>query len=88
VELGAPAFLGSKLDAWRVEQHHWQRLCPIIRLERLPGHRVATRHVCSRFPPSAYPEAVVEIIAANPWTVLVNCTDEAPLASHIPVILD
>jgi hypothetical protein len=28
------------------------------------------------------------IIAANPWTVLVSCTDEAPLASHIPVILD
>jgi predicted FMN-binding regulatory protein PaiB len=30
----------------------------------------------------------VEIIAANPWAVLVSCTDEAPLASHIPVILD
>ena len=28
------------------------------------------------------------IIAANPWAVLVSCTDEAPLASHIPVILD
>jgi transcriptional regulator len=34
------------------------------------------------------PEAAVEIIAANPWAVLVSCTDEAPLASHIPVILD
>jgi transcriptional regulator len=34
------------------------------------------------------PEAAVEIIAANPWAVLVGCTDEAPLASHIPVILD
>ena len=32
------------------------------------------------------PEAAVEIIAANPWAV--SCTDEAPLASHIPVILD
>jgi transcriptional regulator len=30
----------------------------------------------------------VEIIAANPCAVLVSCTDEAPLASHIPVILD
>jgi transcriptional regulator len=30
----------------------------------------------------------VEIIAANPWAVLVSSTDEAPLASHIPVILD
>ena len=30
----------------------------------------------------------MEIIAANPWAVLVSCTDEAPLASHIPVILD
>ena len=29
-----------------------------------------------------------EIIAANPWAVLVSCTDEAPLASHVPVILD
>ena len=27
------------------------------------------------------PEAAVEIIAANPWAVLVSCTDEAPLAS-------
>jgi transcriptional regulator len=34
------------------------------------------------------PEAAVEIIAANPWAVLVGCTDEAPLGSHIPVILD
>ena len=33
-------------------------------------------------------EAAVEIIAANPWAVLVGCTDEARLASHIPVILD
>jgi transcriptional regulator len=30
----------------------------------------------------------MEIIAANPCAVLVSCTDEAPLASHIPVILD
>jgi hypothetical protein len=34
------------------------------------------------------PEAAMEIIAANPCAVLVSCTDEAPLASHIPVILD
>ena len=34
------------------------------------------------------PEAAVEIIAAIPWAVLVSCTDVAPLASHIPVILD
>ena len=33
-------------------------------------------------------EAAVEIIAANPWAVLVSCIDEAPLASHIRVILD
>jgi hypothetical protein len=26
----------------------------------------------------------VEVIAANPWALLVGCTDEAPLASHIP----
>jgi predicted FMN-binding regulatory protein PaiB len=32
--------------------------------------------------------ATVDIIAANPWAVLVSCTDEALLASHIPVILD
>jgi transcriptional regulator len=37
---------------------------------------------------AANPEAAVEIIAANLWAVLVGCTDEAPLASHIPVILD
>lgn len=30
----------------------------------------------------------MEIIAANRWAVLVSCTDEAPRASHIPVILD
>ena len=87
VELGAPAaFAGIELDAWRVEQHRCHRLFPIIRRERLPGNRVATRHVCCRFLPSACPEAAVEIIAANPWTV--SCTDEAPLASDIPVILD
>jgi transcriptional regulator len=34
------------------------------------------------------PEAALEIIAANPWAVLVSCTDEGPLASHLPVILD
>jgi hypothetical protein len=34
------------------------------------------------------PEAAVGIIAAKPWAVLVSCTDEAPLASHIPAILD
>jgi transcriptional regulator len=34
------------------------------------------------------PEAALEIIAANPWAVLVSCTDEGPVASHIPVILD
>jgi hypothetical protein len=34
------------------------------------------------------PEAAVEIIAVNPWAVLVSCTDVAPLASHIPVVLD
>jgi hypothetical protein len=31
--------------------------------------------------------ATVDIIAANPWAVLVSCTDEALLASHILVIL-
>jgi predicted FMN-binding regulatory protein PaiB len=35
---------------------------------------------------AANPEAAVEIIAANLWAVLVGCTDEPPLASHIPVI--
>jgi hypothetical protein len=34
------------------------------------------------------PEAAVEIIAANAWVVLVSFSDEAPLAPHIPVILD
>jgi Putative FMN-binding domain len=45
----------------------------------------------ARYVPDSYrapPEAALEIIAANPWAVLVSWDRRAPLASHIPVILD
>jgi Putative FMN-binding domain len=54
------------------------------------GHAITLRP--AMYVPDSYrapnPEAAGEIIAGNPCAVLVSCTDEAPLASHIPAILD
>ena len=65
-----------------------QRLC---RSFRLSACDVITLRP-AMYVPDSYrapnPAAAVEIVAANRWAVLVSCTDEAPRASHIPVILD
>jgi hypothetical protein len=78
---------GSKLDAWRVEQDHCQRLS---RSFALSACRVITLRP-AMYVPDSYrapnPEAAVEIIAANPWGAG-QLHRRGPLASHIPVILD
>jgi transcriptional regulator len=44
--------------------------------------RFNPHHVCED------PEFVRELIAANPWATLVSVTDDRPVASHYPVLLD
>jgi len=55
--------------------------------ESLSRHRIG-RWIPERTPAGRPDLGAMPIIAANPWMVLVSCTGEAPLASHIPVILD
>ena len=55
--------------------------------ESLSRHRIG-RWIPERTPAGRPDLGAMPTIAANPWTVLISCTDEAPLASHIPVILD